>query len=583
VHCSEEQLLSYLDGELSVLVRFRVRAHVQRCWRCRARLAAYDREILSLTEAVNQWSHPPADWKGKAKARLNEQLARVECSLQQRQSYRHDWKIIGAIAGCGAAIICGVLATSRPKPNDFDPHDAIAKAALAENALFRPAVRETVAIAIEQTRPNRVVRRGRLEAISDPATGRYTADYRGEDGLLKQALWKPGPQSEFIYQPAKSRAVGKRPAIHKEQLLANIADARLEPDQLEAAFLQWLENRSWRPISLTAGLAIWARQDGTFLRLDKISGSDGITFLRLTATRIARQQVVAIWTLDLEANSYRPRLETIRFQDHDREIEIRLAATTIREIPEAALREISFRPAASFSGVPHLPSAISPSMPSVPQPHSGLFPNQTDDIAGIVESLYALQQAGIWADSGVEISETPLGVVVRNRSNASPVPQEFVAKGANLSEALSSLADIREFIPPVTSNATGGNENQIADMRRHFTALEFLALKFGIPDGPPLSETSQKHLQNMFREHVVRLDRDLEIFAEQHHLKYTETHEAEATFGTGGSMADRLRQFARTIETLNNPDSAHVLQNLHSELKTIEVEYNRGILHSRFR
>lgn len=57
-HCSDEQLLKQLDGELGWLERVRVSRHLGTCWSCRCRLGAIDRQIQTLLERIDSQPLP---------------------------------------------------------------------------------------------------------------------------------------------------------------------------------------------------------------------------------------------------------------------------------------------------------------------------------------------------------------------------------------------------------------------------------------------------------------------------------------------------------------------------------------------
>ena len=57
-HCSEEQLLQYIDGELPGIARLRVPWHLRRCWRCRARIGAIEDQVRSLVRQIDDHPFP---------------------------------------------------------------------------------------------------------------------------------------------------------------------------------------------------------------------------------------------------------------------------------------------------------------------------------------------------------------------------------------------------------------------------------------------------------------------------------------------------------------------------------------------
>ena len=498
MHCTDEQLISYLDGELTVLTRIGVRTHLERCWRCRGRLSGYEREVVALTEATDHWSFPAPDWKSKAKSRLNVQLEDLERTLPARGSRRCSRTMIGICAGIAAAVVCAMVLMPRVRPPSIDAFHAIERAASAENALFRPAVKEQVAVVVEEIRSGGAVRRSRLEAISDSGTGRYKSDLRSDQGVLKQALWRPDNQSEYVYQAGNSAAVAKRSAgHHHDRLIDTIGETGLEAEQVEASFVRWLESRSWRPISLSADLALLSHRDDTLLRMERITNPAGVSVLRVTASRTTDNQVVARVTLEIDAASYRPKLETLQLEQNGRQIELRLSVTAIEEVPPATLAEVTFRPPPSTGFSSSRPEPV-PETILLSAPASNRPAVRLRDLDGTVRALYALHQAGACLGTGVEISEGVSGVIVRERNGIGSDPRRFVAPNATLAEALNALSDIRSSIQAVQPTSR---------IRLNVAALKLIA-RMSAPHSPPLSEPTRDLLRTMFHEHAALLNHD---------------------------------------------------------------------------
>lgn len=569
VHCSEEHLVSYLDGELFLFTRIWVRTHLQRCWKCRARLAASEREILRLTEAVDRWSIPGPYWKTDAKFRLETQFERIEASLHQSRPTRDQRNRTWAIAGAAGLLLCALLGwlslvPQAPSPNAID---TIARATKAENDLFRPAVQETLSVVIEEIRPRRTARRNHLEAIADQATGRFTASLRSEDGSLKQALWRSDDGSEFVYQPSVGPTVSRRSiSVHAHRPLVSIADSGLDPAQVEAAFMGWMETRSWRPISLAEDFAIWAHQDGTFLSLDRFQESTGEMVVRITAQRKDSRNGTTVWTLEIDANDYRPRLQTLRFKDRGREVEIRLFATNIREIPRAALMKTMFIPSGFLMRAPSESSYLTKSLPSgpLPEPASLTPTDKLRTLTGTVEALYALHQAGACLGASVQISESTRGVLISNRTNTGTDQLEVRATEATFGESLAALADIR--------NLTRGG-GQTSDISRHTAALQLLAIIIHSNRAAALPDFSWRLLQTMFLDHTTMLSHQLEVLAPQSHIRATHTESAQPLFSDSATLEERLNNLAKVTEALEMQPPINKMPEIQAELYFIEAEY----------
>src|SRR5689334_2182460 len=103
MHCSDEQLLAHLDGELPVFSRFRVERHLRSCWTCRTRLGACEQEIQKLTVSVDEWQFPTQEWSRDARRRLLRGMQRIEISLAGGPRRRFA---IPALATAAAVLLC---------------------------------------------------------------------------------------------------------------------------------------------------------------------------------------------------------------------------------------------------------------------------------------------------------------------------------------------------------------------------------------------------------------------------------------------------------------------------------------------
>src|SRR5215469_16758716 len=82
-HCSDELLLSHLDGELSLASDSVVRKHLKACWECRARLAELEEWAQAVAKALVQPLFPGADRIGEARRRFSAWERRFERSLDR--------------------------------------------------------------------------------------------------------------------------------------------------------------------------------------------------------------------------------------------------------------------------------------------------------------------------------------------------------------------------------------------------------------------------------------------------------------------------------------------------------------------
>jgi anti-sigma factor RsiW len=67
-HCSDEQLLAWLDGELQPTAARWVQSHLKICWECRARLQDIDGQVSLVVETLIETRHLEMDRAARAKA-----------------------------------------------------------------------------------------------------------------------------------------------------------------------------------------------------------------------------------------------------------------------------------------------------------------------------------------------------------------------------------------------------------------------------------------------------------------------------------------------------------------------------------
>jgi anti-sigma factor RsiW len=104
MHCSDTELVAYLDGELKLVSKFRVKRHLNACWNCRARAAALEEKIVSLSVAMDRWSFPNTWGRVDAKRRLEEGMQRLEETLPSPSANKPRIRISYQIAATIAVI-----------------------------------------------------------------------------------------------------------------------------------------------------------------------------------------------------------------------------------------------------------------------------------------------------------------------------------------------------------------------------------------------------------------------------------------------------------------------------------------------
>lgn len=505
LHCCDEQLLAHLDGELSAFTSLRVRRHLKSCWRCRTRLNAYEQEIQGLTVAVDEWLFPPPEWNLEAKQRLHRRFRDYESGFAPSPARRIPRFAVPVLAAA-ALLLClsgWFLGTRGPRARLL-PAEVIAQVSKVERTIYAQPVQQTFVIEIVEIRPARPTVNAKLQIWSDHNSGRFASRLSGPGGAVKHALWRPSPDTEFVYRPAVTAEVLKQQP-HRGQLMSleSLADHGLDPAELEAAFMHWLESRSWNPISFASDISQWAAEDGSVATAERLRGEDGTPMIRITAQRSSRK-MVAVLTVEVDSSSYRPRLQTIRFETPERAIEFRLAATNIQLIRRTEMAASVFRP---DQNVARDGRTFPFALPRHEVAAGSSTYERAADLPAIdprtVEARFVLHQAGACVGESVRVSEEPGGSrVIRLADEAASYRCEL-----GLGYVLSALSDLRRGQP-----VRGSTENIAL---RHARAIRRLAEDFPAPRIAGLPPSSWQMLETMLRDHTSAVRRQLEALGLQ--------------------------------------------------------------------
>jgi hypothetical protein len=503
MHCSDEQLLAHLDGELATFTNFRVRRHLRTCWRCRTRLAACESEVHKVTVSLDEWTFPAQQWTAEAKQRLNRRMQTYESGYTE-SGFGRVRRFVFPVAATAAVLIgiVGWLRWAGKTPQQLRPSEVIARISRAEQAIYVQPVHQTFSVEIAAVRPVRQSVKAKLQVWSDRETGRFASRFIEEGGALQHAIWRPSSGEEFVYRPAVSSKIQKQ-SPHREEAVAleALAEYGLAPAELEAAFLRWLERRSWNPISFASDMSTWTSEDGSTAAAQRMRGADGKPVLRITAQRKSHR-MVAVVTMEVDSENYWPRLQTIRFETSESAVEFRLAATSIQPIRQAEMNADLFRPAPEAAAELHSPRLAAP-QPEAPAQPASLPPSENpvpiDPRA--IEAQFVLHQAGACLGESVRISEES-GWTRVDRLSGDP---NSYSRQLDLSFVLNALAELRRDQPPAIDHGAR------AVALRNAWAMRRLGEDFPALLGGGLSPSSREMLGKMLDDHAEAVRRELAV------------------------------------------------------------------------
>ncbi len=522
-HCNDESLISHLDGELPFYRRARVRRHLEECWQCRLRLSEIEAQVLAVTRAMQEDAFPGPQRIADARLRFLARADAIADEVLERRVRRvraFGWR---GLAWAGACLtLLGAFAAWRLSRSPLAPAEAIQRLERAESQAARLPAHQKFRIVARQLRPQPASRQSRLELWSEPDRGRFMTRFSDARGVLRHALWQPESGRRYVFRASVATTVVRlqRQQVRERWEQVLFRDG-LTLEDLEAALLTWIENRSWRPVSLSSGIA-YLSADGAALSAEQVR--PGV--LRLRARKSAGRVTVE-FILDVNARTYTPYLQRIRYESPARLLELELEA----EPADAAAAAVSFEPPAALLPHPASPAALPPPpVAAAPVPDAALLEIR------IFQALHAVRAC---LGETIGVSARPGGAFEVHGAVVSPERKEEVLAalaplaGPRLVVDLKSAGEmLREIAPasvtldrpPVPAPSRGA---AIKALARYFSgsgteaeqfaeqalsagestmteaqALRTLAERFGTLDSPKLRGL----VGTMARDHLNELD-----------------------------------------------------------------------------
>src|SRR6266567_6810600 len=351
-HYSDERLLAYVDGELPGRMADKTARHLAVCWQCRARLDEIENQAYAVARALSDDSSLHPLHMAKVKERLIAAQREYERTLASQASVRFrgsaGWRWAAAACAC-----MGLLAAVVFWRGQTQKHEVLAKSEQVEQMLITHPVRQMLHVQLSEVRPSPLKRNGKIEIWSEPKQNHFALRWwDAEAGSLRQALWRPQDDRQYAYRYTSAPGVISHYASPSKFVsLADLSQRGVEIEAIEGQFMNWLENRQWKPITLSQDFAGFVSQEGVELNLERISGAEGARVFRLTARRRVGSLTTEI-TLEMDGTSYRPRLLRIAFETPDRAAELSLISERVETVPATVLRSSVFTPEVGVTAPP---------------------------------------------------------------------------------------------------------------------------------------------------------------------------------------------------------------------------------------
>ncbi|MEN6537138.1 MAG: hypothetical protein ABFD60_02195 [Bryobacteraceae bacterium] len=417
-HCSDETLLAHADGELSPLGRWIVVRHLNKCWQCRARLEELDGQALALARVLDEMPYLGPEHMAEARARLlfgQDELEREHSHrltfLPSRNPF-HPRSLVTA-GTAFALVVLGFWIYFAQSGRMREPKEVLAQVTEREQATVNTplAVHQTMRVEITELAPRRTsLATGRLEIWTQTSQGPFALRWLNDEGAVRHAVWRGPDDRTQVYSVASIQSTPARsqhmPAV---QSTADLFAYGLDPTTLEAAFMRWLEHWQGRPVSLSSDFAAFAGRGGVVLTVKRMRSADGVPLLRFLAVRAVAGGHIKI-VMEVDATTWKPRLQCVRFETAEKSVEFRLAMETQQFVPYSSVTsEVSM--SREWFGRTTLPA--SPEAPEIARHPDPPVLSPAEDLDGLdIQVRYALHRIRACLGEPVEIIRDPSGRIL---------------------------------------------------------------------------------------------------------------------------------------------------------------------------
>lgn len=204
-HLTDEQLLLHADGELAHHESHLVRAHLEACWSCRARLDDLQASIHTVARFLSEVvlpgvPPPPGPWRGLGPrlAALHSASRRPSMVARLRRVWHTRALILARAARIGAALLLAtIVAIWWARPAAVSAQELLTR---ADAALVVSAHRQLV---LEERVPSRgiVLARRQVDIWQNAKTGVKARRVYDDQQRLLAAEWTMADGSRTVYRP----------------------------------------------------------------------------------------------------------------------------------------------------------------------------------------------------------------------------------------------------------------------------------------------------------------------------------------------------------------------------------------------
>lgn len=474
-HCSDELLLAHLDGELAPEQELATDTHLKGCWECRTRAAQLEQQIQTVTMALASQSFPGPEQIAKGRQRFLELQQRYESESPLQNNTPPIWQRLRMVAYATPVMLAVlfVLMPSRPAGKGPlpaiapKPGEVLARVRAPERAWEHTPVHQVFRAEVREILPKPQVRSARFEVWTEPQGGRFAARWQ-RDGRLRHGVWRSSDGRAYLY---RTKLAEIAPSGDRVLDLADISNDGLDLDQIEAQFMDWVRSRQWKPIAFARDMAVFADRGGVILEAFR----EG-PVMRLSASKQDKRMRVEI-VIEVDADSYEPRLESVRFESKGRAVELRLARERSEAMSPAEITPALFLPEPSLGSTEV--AVVAPKIvPLVPAPEAAVAVAPVENLAvAEIEASYALHRAGACLGEPLELFREGGRVHVRG----------VVGTAQRRDELLSALGQLRDQLE--------------IDIRTEAEAVSALAPASAAPERRTEVRSMDPPLQRLLNEH----------------------------------------------------------------------------------